>query len=353
MDQWRLLEMKDNAVGIIIPTVNRRRNLSVALESVLRQTTLPSEIIIVDASDTNDTSDLVRDLARTHPLVPFKYIRIEANQRSSARQRNIGVKLSESPLLCFLDDDVELDASYLEEIVRIFKEDAQERIGGVGGNILDVMPAGGTLSFKVEQLFGLHSGPMKMTRLGQNTGIYTVEGRPFRAEWLPGGNCTIRREVFRSLSFEEAFATYSLYEDALFSYELSKRMQLWVQPAATMRHLRASEGRLHPGELVRMRIRNQYHLFKYSIEAKSTADYLRFFFFLIYLGVVPSGSFVKHGFKGLAREVFVGMLKGVVDIMIGRYPKRTTTFMGALPTDKTHPPSRNPVGSPGLQRCDQ
>ena len=333
--------MKDNAVGIIIPTVNRPRDLRVTLESIMRQTTLPSEIIIVDASDTNDTSDLVRDFSGTHPLVPFKYARVKANQRNASRQRNIGVVLSVSPLLCFLDDDVELEATYLNEIVTVFEGDIQKRIGGVGGNIINVTLKQGTLSFKVEQLFGLHSGRMKMSRLGQNTGCYTFEGRPFKAEWLSGGNCTIRREVFQDHAFEEAFEGYSLYEDALFSHEVSKKMELWIQPAAKMRHFPSGVGRLDSAMLMRMRIRNQYYLFKTCIEEKSTADYLRFYFFLIYLVVLHVGSALKGGFIRASGKILIGSVQGFVDIIIGRGLKRTTALTGVLPMDKTRPPSGN------------
>jgi hypothetical protein len=57
--------------------------------------------------------------------------------------------------------------------------------------------------------------------------------------------------------------------------------------------------------------------------------------------MVQTGSFVKGGFKRQSGEILIGMMKGFLDIIFGRYPKRITTLIGALPKVKTDLPSVN------------
>jgi GT2 family glycosyltransferase len=85
-------------ISVVIPTFNRSNLLVEAIESVLRQTHPPTEIIVVDDGSTDDTSQA---LARFGPRV------ICHRQKNSGQAvaRNQGVALATGTFVAFLDSD--------------------------------------------------------------------------------------------------------------------------------------------------------------------------------------------------------------------------------------------------------
>jgi len=89
-------------VSVIIPTYNRRVMVREAIDSVLAQTAVAFELIVVDDGSSDGTGE---DLARLSAEYA-KTIRIEriAN-RGPAAARNRGVAIARAPLIAFLDSD--------------------------------------------------------------------------------------------------------------------------------------------------------------------------------------------------------------------------------------------------------
>ena len=87
-------------IAVVIPTFNRDSVVSRAIDSVLRQTLLPSEIIVVDDGSTDNTADLI---AAKYSAI--SYLRTENKGVSAAR--NLGIKKAKSEWIAFLDSDDE------------------------------------------------------------------------------------------------------------------------------------------------------------------------------------------------------------------------------------------------------
>lgn len=107
----------DPRVSVIIPTKNRARYVSSAIQSVLDQTFGDFEIIIVDAASTDNTKEIVCkfDDERIH------YIREERDRGVSA-SRNMGIKQSRGKFIAFLDDDDLWVSSKLEKQLNLLNE---------------------------------------------------------------------------------------------------------------------------------------------------------------------------------------------------------------------------------------
>ncbi len=91
--------MPQTSVSVIIPTHNRRKSLTRAVESVQAQTVRDWELLIVDdgSGDGTDKDWSNPDDSRV------RYLRTE-NQGVSAA-RNLGIRLADSPWIAFLDSD--------------------------------------------------------------------------------------------------------------------------------------------------------------------------------------------------------------------------------------------------------
>lgn len=106
-------------VSVIIPTYNRAAKVTRAISSVLDQTFNDFELIVVDDGSVDDTNET---LAGFHDRIIV--IRHEKNLGVSAA-RNSGIKVSQSPLIAFLDSDDYWLPGKLEAQVRYFKENPE------------------------------------------------------------------------------------------------------------------------------------------------------------------------------------------------------------------------------------
>ena len=92
----------DPSVSVIIPVYNGERFVAEAIQSVLAQTLLPAEIVVVDDGSTDSTPQIVADLVASSP-VPICYV-YQANQGPAAA-RNRGLRIAKGVIIAFLDAD--------------------------------------------------------------------------------------------------------------------------------------------------------------------------------------------------------------------------------------------------------
>lgn len=89
-------------VSIIIPSYNREKEISRAINSILQQTYENYEIIVVDDGSTDHTGSVVRNFKDER----IRYIRLEQNQ-GAGHARNIGIQEARYDYIAFLDSDDE------------------------------------------------------------------------------------------------------------------------------------------------------------------------------------------------------------------------------------------------------
>ena len=87
-------------ISVIIPTHNRAHTISQAIESVLKQSLPPTEIIIIDDGSTDGTAELVQN-----KFPNCRYLHQQNQGVSSAR--NSGISAASGEWLAFLDSDDE------------------------------------------------------------------------------------------------------------------------------------------------------------------------------------------------------------------------------------------------------
>ncbi|HHE08099.1 MAG TPA: glycosyltransferase family 2 protein [Chlorobaculum parvum] len=89
------------AVSIILPTFNRAPHLADAIESVLAQSFIDWELIIIDDGSSDETFDVVDDYLQRHQNIRY----LKHRNRKVALSRNAGIQASFGRYITFLDSD--------------------------------------------------------------------------------------------------------------------------------------------------------------------------------------------------------------------------------------------------------
>lgn len=101
-------------VSLIIATYNWPRALELCLESVMRQSTMPSEILIADDGSGMSTRDVVERFAAISP-VPLRHIWHEDNGFRLAAIRNKAIAASRCDYIIQIDGDLILHRDFVRD----------------------------------------------------------------------------------------------------------------------------------------------------------------------------------------------------------------------------------------------
>jgi glycosyltransferase involved in cell wall biosynthesis len=113
---------KRGRVACIIASYNYGAFLTEAIESVLRQTILPDEILITDDCSSDNTQEIGEEFARLHPTL----VRYNRNERNLGIVENFNqsVALTTSDYVFILGADNRVLSNYIEKCAAIFETDS-------------------------------------------------------------------------------------------------------------------------------------------------------------------------------------------------------------------------------------
>lgn len=103
-------------ISVIIPTYNRAKKLERCLVSILSQTYLPYEIIVVDDGSTDETMQIIE--AINSPIIKV----LKQIHQGAQKARNLGVYSAKGEYIAFMDSDDEWISNKLELQVAILQE---------------------------------------------------------------------------------------------------------------------------------------------------------------------------------------------------------------------------------------
>jgi glycosyltransferase involved in cell wall biosynthesis len=120
-------------ISVILSTYNRCQSLAKALSSVAASV-LPEghdwEVIVVDNNSTDQTREVVEEFQRRH-RGRFRYV-FESKQGLS-HARNAGIREARGDILAFMDDDVTVETTWLENLTAPLRNGEW---AGSGGRIM-------------------------------------------------------------------------------------------------------------------------------------------------------------------------------------------------------------------------
>lgn len=120
-------------MSVIIPNYNREKTLVNTILSVINQTYRNIEIIIVDDKSTDNSRNIIKNLAKKYNNIKYYF----SNENKGANySRNKGAELANGEYLAFLDSDDRFLPTKIEKQVEVLKQFKDKDIGIVFTNIL-------------------------------------------------------------------------------------------------------------------------------------------------------------------------------------------------------------------------
>jgi GT2 family glycosyltransferase len=218
---------------LVICTRNRPDELARCLASVVEQTRVPTYTLVVDSSDDDASKRVVDDFASRwpdgHAIVHM------VSEPGLVHQRIVGLRATHEPIVHYVDDDTVLEPGYIEGIVTTFEQDANERLGGVGGFVTDQPEH---RYRRVDEWLGLDSRREGVVLpSGRNVRVYTEPASDIDVDWIPGCAMSYRRDVLEAEPPDERVGRGRNGEDVQLSYRVRQRARLVVTPRARIAHI--------------------------------------------------------------------------------------------------------------------
>lgn len=300
-------------ISIIIPTYNRPQELKNCIQSILAQTVKPDELIIIDDGELSKLP-----FEEECKNFGINYIYYKKDIPGLTASRNKGIELASGDIIFFFDDDLVLFSDYIDEILKVYKGDSKGIIGGVGG-ITEYKSLKLKTIFKkiIEILFlvsGFKEGKVLPSGFSVNLGDGLFPIKKIRTvDFLSGGISSFRRAVFQEFSFDtKTYLGYGFGEDKDFSFRVSQKYKLFINPCAKVLHFHSPIMSLDLQKEIRTYINFTYRFFSAYIK-RGWWSWL--FFFYAISGYILMKLFTlllcpdkKH------LEIFNGASRGLVDI---------------------------------------
>jgi GT2 family glycosyltransferase len=296
-------------VTLIIPTKGRPADLELAVQSVLRQSIRAHQLIIVDQSANHESRCLVeqqwaRARADLGGAMKLSYFHDPAIS-GLAMARNRAIEAAEGQVLLFLDDDVYLEADFLEQVMAVYARDP--RVAGVSGIITNYSP--GPLVFRCWNAIFVW-GPF----YDERQPIYwradhLRDSQPIPVRRFGGGLMSFRAKYIDGLRFDEKLHGVCDGEDVDFCARLQNtNAPLVIAPRARLIHKQSPLGRL-PDHWTRRDSRAARYLFNKHWN-RGFKNRLCFFWLVVgYAGAASMASLRRRSMEPW-RSLITGLREG-------------------------------------------
>lgn len=276
--------MSLDTISIVTPTYLRPIEVRGLLKNLSSQSILPTEVILVDGGSIDETAtqkvvDEIKD------DFPFKVIYIR-HPGGTAIQRNAGIDVASGAFIALIDDDVRLEPDFLKNIIEVFQNDKENKVGGVVG-------------YRTNRHFRLNESErwrwykrlrllsvFEPGRYDYNCG-YPINNNlqvPFSGtrsvDFMTTACAVWRRGVFDSgLRFDPFFRDYGVLEDAHFSLRAGQTWTLLQSGDAHCEELHAQNGRVDRRKIGYKSVVNYYYVFSEIVGPLTLAHKMRFWRF--------------------------------------------------------------------------
>ncbi len=219
--------VREISFAFVVPTKDRGEELRRMLASLVTQTRLPDQVIVVDGSGIA-VSWCVAEFAD----LQIDYLRLLPPSLSAQRNAGMAMLRPEITHAGYLDDDVVLETDAVCQMAS-FWASAGVDVGGAAFNVVNM-----TLSKNSVPRRRLGAVGDGLGRVAPNGLVHELgEVREnLETDWLCGGATVWRREVIENYCYDNWFQGTGFMEDVDYSYGVRERYRLFVVAAARLAH---------------------------------------------------------------------------------------------------------------------
>jgi len=296
---------------LIIPTKNRSNDIQKAIKSVLFQTKLPDELIVVDQSKDNLSKLAIKKTVINCQKIKLIYIH-DTKIKGLVDAKRVGVENASGDIICFIEDDVYLEPSYLKAIEFGFKK-FPKMLGccGVVTNQSKTLPLYSVL------FHFFHIGIFADPRVTFNFLPRKLNKKSLiLSDKLSGGISAWKKNVFNSISFD-LYNDFHMFEDIDFSTRVAKHFGkcLYINPNVRLAHYCSQINRDVLDIRQRRKVRESFTYYKKRKDWPSAT--ISFYWLLI--GMLLEALF--QSFSSVSLKPIHGYLLGLQD----GYAKKITS----------------------------
>jgi len=211
-------------VAVVSAVYNEEKQVGLLLESLLTQTRVPDEIVMVDDGSTDQTAWLIECCARHYPSVRL----IRNTNQGPAASRNIAWRAAHSDIVIFTDGDCVPNHDWVEKILTGFVSENGAVPTTVDQRKTQVGAVGGTYrTLNDHSILARFVGYEIAWRYRNVYGEIDAHG---------AYNLAIRKKVLEEVGgFDESYKTPS-GEDWDLTYRISRQYKILFVPEAIVAH---------------------------------------------------------------------------------------------------------------------
>lgn len=208
------------SISVVIPTFNREKTIYKCLESVVKQTYVVDEIIVVDDGSTDRTKNIITDF-------PSDKIRLICQRHKGAQAaRNVGIVNAIGEYIAFLDSDDEWVLDKLEKQLKIIKVKPNAIVYSncyvIKKSIKVIWKISGKSGYVYKELL-MHPGPMFQGMIVLKSALLDIglldEKVPAYQEWDTSIRLAKDHEL---IHMEEPLFYYNIHDDETISKSSKK-----------------------------------------------------------------------------------------------------------------------------------
>lgn len=248
--------------SIIIPTLNRQKDLNNCLNSILNNSVKPDEIILIEQWNLKKTKNIIENFKwKLNIKLLFSDI------KSWSIARNKWINKANWEYLFFIDDDTTFDYNFIEYATSYLNKNKEVMWITWKDMMTQVKP--NIFWMIVGFIFNISTikESWKILNSWHNTIIY-YSNKVENIEAIPWCCMILRKKSLSNSKFNHNFIKRSFWEDMEFSYKIYKKYWKWslkYLPKLKFYHHKSVISRLKNDSLIKMKIIYRYIFWKNEV----------------------------------------------------------------------------------------
>lgn len=271
-------------MSVVIPTLNRPKDLNELLSSLLKQSQPPHEIAVIDDSKGNSTGRLVHNLTPQFDSNGTKLFYLRGNGSGNTSARNLGIAASSGDAVLFLDDDTLPEKNVIQGLAEFLIDHplalgVQPRIPGFA-DYWAKPRFRVRLENCVNQIAMItYHAPNRLSVRRSGAAVFPSElTEVVSAQRLMGCCFCIRRRVLTEFQFDTNLKKWGCYDDLDLTYRIYRRYpgSLFAIPNVAVIHKHSSQSRMPSRPLNQMTTIYWFYIFFKDLSDESFLNSIAF-----------------------------------------------------------------------------